>query len=182
MSFPCLGADFEKGLFAYDTGDFATALREWTPLAEQGNPDAQFKLGVMYRKGDGVPQDDKTAVKWYTLAAEQGYAPAQSNLGVMYDKGDGILQDDKIAMEWYTLAAEQGHTNAQFNLAISYANGEVVRKDNVYAYMWANIASFNGNERGGELLGMVAEEMTTSQIEEAQTLARECVTKNYKGC
>ena len=48
--------------------------------------------------------------------------------------------------------------------------------------MWANIASFNGNERGGELLGMVAEEMNTSQIEEAQTLARECVTKNYKGC
>ena len=44
------GADFKKGLAAYDSGDYATALREWTPLAEQGHADAQFYLGVMYSK------------------------------------------------------------------------------------------------------------------------------------
>ena len=68
------------------SGDYATALREWTPLAKQGNASAQFNLGLMYRKGQGVPQDYKTAVKWYRLAAEQGNASAQFNLGVMYDK------------------------------------------------------------------------------------------------
>ena len=59
MSSPSLGGDFEKGLAAAQSGDFATALREWTPLAEQGDPDAQYNLGVMYRNGNGVPQDYK---------------------------------------------------------------------------------------------------------------------------
>ena len=64
----CKSADYQKGATAYQSGDFATALREWTPLAEQGNVGAQYLLGVMYRKGLGVPQDYKTAVKWNTLA------------------------------------------------------------------------------------------------------------------
>jgi hypothetical protein len=73
-------ADFQKGYAAYKSGDYATALREWRPLARQGNADAQFNLGWMYEKGRGVPQDDKTAVKWYRLAAEQGNAVAQQYL------------------------------------------------------------------------------------------------------
>ena len=72
-----LAADFQKGYAAYQSGDYATALREWTPLAEQGKASAQFNLGVMYDKGQGVPEDDKAAVKWYRLAAEQGDANAQ---------------------------------------------------------------------------------------------------------
>ncbi|MDP7056148.1 MAG: sel1 repeat family protein, partial [Alphaproteobacteria bacterium] len=64
-------ADLQKGFDAYHRGDYATALREWKPLAEQGNARAQNNLGVMYEKGLGVLQDYKTAVKWYTLAAEQ---------------------------------------------------------------------------------------------------------------
>jgi hypothetical protein len=97
--------DFQKGLAAHDSGDFATALREWTPLAKQGDADAQFNLGLMYRKGQGVPQDDKTAAKWWKLAAEQGNAAAQFNLGVMYDNGQSVPQDYKTAVKWYRLAA-----------------------------------------------------------------------------
>ena len=77
---PAFSADFQKGLAAAQSGDFATALREWTPLAKQGNASAQHNLGVMYASGRGVPQDYKTAVKWYRLAAEQGYAIAQTSL------------------------------------------------------------------------------------------------------
>ena len=77
-------ADFQKGRDAAERGDYATALKEWTPPAEQGNATAQFNLGLMYRRGDGVPRDHKTAVKWYTLAAEQGHADAEAMLGVMY--------------------------------------------------------------------------------------------------
>ena len=74
-------ADLPKGAVAYQSGDYATALREWTPLAKQGNALAQFILGVMYAEGQGVPKNYKTAVKWYALAAEQGDAYGQSNLG-----------------------------------------------------------------------------------------------------
>ena len=105
------GADVNKGFAAYQSGDFATALREWRPLAEKGDADAQFNLGVMYSKGQGVPQDYKTAVKWYTLAAEQGVASAQTNLGWMYDKGYGVKQDNVYAHMWGNIAASNGNEN-----------------------------------------------------------------------
>ena len=146
LGVPSYSADFNKGLTAAQSGDFATALKEWKPLAEEGNAVAQNNLGLMYQNGWGVPQDDKEAVYWYKLAAEQGDAKAQYNLGVMYALGEGVI------------------------------------KDYVYAHMWGNIASMNGNDKGETLRGYVAEKMTSSQIEEAQRLAKECVKKNYKGC
>ena len=98
-------ADLQKGLDAAQKGNFATAFREWKPLAEQGDAVAQYNLGVMYRKGLGVPQNDKIAVKWYKLAAEQGDANAQFNLGFMYVLGQGVIQDNVYAHIWYNLAA-----------------------------------------------------------------------------
>ena len=182
VSSPSWGADFDKGLAAAQSGDFETALREWTPLAKQGHVQAQLNLALMYRQGHGVPQDYKTAVKWYTLAVEQGNAVAQYNLGQMYRRGNGVLQDYKTALKWYTLAAEQGNAGAQYNLGVMYGNGNGVIQDNVYAHMWWNIAASNGDKDAGKNRQTVAKEMTPSQIEKAQDLARECVAKNYKGC
>jgi TPR repeat protein len=176
-------ADFQKGLTAARSSDFATALREWKPLAEQGNADAQGNLGLMYEKGDGVPQDYKTAVKWYKLAAKQGYASAQFNLGGMYEKGDGVPQDYKTAVKWWKLAAEQGYASAQNNLGLMYVNGTGVLQDYARAHMWWNIASISGeNKNASKNRDLVAKKMTPSQIETAQKLARECVRKKYKGC
>ncbi len=79
-------ADFQKGLAAAKRGDFATALRDWTPLAKQGDADAQIFLGGMYAKGRGVPQDYKAAIKWYTFAAEQGDPTGQIYLGIYMAK------------------------------------------------------------------------------------------------
>ena len=101
-------ADFQDGLKAAQSGDFATALQEWRPLAEQGLVGAQFNLGLMYDNGRGVPENDAKAVKWYRLAAEQEGAEAQYNLGFMYANGEGVLQDDREAVKWYRLAAKQG--------------------------------------------------------------------------
>jgi uncharacterized protein len=74
MSSATASADYQKGLDAARAGDFATALREWRPLADQGDANAQGNLGFMYDGGEGVPEDDVEAVKWYRLAADQGYA------------------------------------------------------------------------------------------------------------
>ena len=182
LGVPSYSADFNKGLTAAQSGDFATALKEWKPLAEEGNAVAQNNLGLMYHNGWGVPQDYKEAVYWYRLAAEQEHAKAQYNLGVMYNNGNGVPQDYEEAVRWYQLAAEQGHSKAQGNLGVMYAFGNGVMKDYVYAHMWGNIASMNGNDLGALLRDDFAEKMTSSQIEEAQRLARECVKKNYKGC
>ncbi len=76
-------AGFDEGLAAYQRGDYATAIRELRPLAKQGNAQAQYALGIMYNKGEGVPQDYAAAVKWYRKAAEQGHATAQFMWGLV---------------------------------------------------------------------------------------------------
>ena len=105
-------ADFDDGLAAYERGDYATALWEWKPLAEQGDARAQYNLGVMYDHGYGVPLNDKEAVKWYRKAAEQGYASAQYNLGFLYYSGYGVPQDYVLAHMWFNIAASQGNETA----------------------------------------------------------------------
>ena len=176
-------ADFEKGWDAYEKGDYATALREWEPLAEQGDVSAQYNLGLMYHSGEGVPKDYKTAHKWFSFAAaEQGDAVAQYNLGQMYRNGQGVPRDYSTAFKWYSLAAEQGYVLAQGNLGALYAGGAGVLQDNVYAHMWFSIAASQGDEHAGKGGDIVAKSMTPSQIAEAQKLARECVKKSYKDC
>ncbi len=98
-------AGWDEGIAAYKRGDYATAFREMRPLAEQGLANAQFNLGLMYRKGQGVPQDDAEAVRWYRRAAEQDDAATQVALGVMYGKGHGVPQDYVQAHMWFNLSA-----------------------------------------------------------------------------
>ena len=107
--------DFDKGMKAYESGDYKTALREWKPLAKNGNAIAQRKLGVLYREGEGVSKDYKTAMKWFRLAAEQGDARAQFNLGLMYVMGLGVIQDNVYAHMWWNIATSSGHKNASTN-------------------------------------------------------------------
>ena len=115
MGNPAFSADFQKGLTAAQSGDFATALREFRPLAEQGDAIAQYNLGNMYSNGWGVPQNRKTAVRWFRLAAEQGNANAQSDLGTMYGLGTGVIQDNVYAHMWLNIAASSGIKDAVKN-------------------------------------------------------------------
>ena len=74
-------------------------LAETRSLAEQGDAEAQFHLGVSYATGEGVPKDAVKAVEWMRKAAEQGYAEAQFNLGLMNKKGNGVPKEAEKAME-----------------------------------------------------------------------------------
>ena len=174
--------DFNKGLEAAQAGDFATALKEWKPLAEQGNEKAQNILGAMYYEGIGVPQDYTEAAKWYRLAAEQGGVDAQYLLGYMYRHGMGVLQGYTEAVKWYRLSAEQGNAHAQNNLGLMYKEGSGVLQDNVTSHMWYNISSVNGHKKAGEYRDERAAFMTTSDISKAQAMARECMKSDYKKC
>jgi hypothetical protein len=100
---------FEDGYDALTSGDYATAMRLWRPLAEQGDAVAQYNLGFIYTNGQGVPQDDVAAASWYRKAAEQGYPAAQFKLGSMYFDGRGVQQDYVRALMWLNLAAARGH-------------------------------------------------------------------------
>jgi uncharacterized protein len=95
----------EDGVAAVKRGDYATALRLFRPLADQGDDVAQFDLGVLHNKGWGVPRDYVQAVKWYRLVAAQGNADAQYNLGILYDDGRRYTE----AVKWYRRAVNMGN-------------------------------------------------------------------------
>ena len=174
--------DWEKGVEAYQQGDFATAAQWFRKSAERGDAMAQYSLGVMYDNGQGVTRDYKEAAQWYRKSAEQGVSQAQYNLGGMYYSGQGVIQDYKEAVAWFRKSAEQGVARAQFALGLMYVTGQGVLQDNVYAHMWWNIAALTGHADATKNRDIVAERMTAEDISKAQELARECVRKNYKGC
>ena len=133
---PLALSDFAKGMQAYSTGDYETALAEWAPLAEQGDAGSQFGLGSLYAHGWGVELNDAEALKWYEAAANQGHGEAAYNIGVMYQNGWGVDQSDSESGKWMRMAAEAGFPAAHRAVGDIYANGIGVEMDLVQAYRW----------------------------------------------
>jgi uncharacterized protein len=163
-------AGLPEGITAYKAKDYATALKEFLPLANQGNAQAQLHLGNMYRNGTGVPKDEKQAVDWYRKAAEQGYAMAQNNLGMSYDNGTGVPKDEKQAVDWFRKAAEQGDTTAQNNLGVMYADGTGVPKDEKQAVDWYRKAAEQGLAMAQNNLGRMYADGTGVPEDEKQAV------------
>jgi hypothetical protein len=100
------------GYQSYLKGDYKAAYDEWRPLAELGDAEAQYNLGVMYDQGASVDQNLGKAASWYRKAAEQGFIDAQTNLGMMYYRGEGVPSDRTEAARWFQLAADKGDAEA----------------------------------------------------------------------
>jgi TPR repeat protein len=98
-------AHYRAGLAAYYKRDYATAMKEWRPIAENGSSAAQLFLGFLHANGHGMARDDGAAVEWYRRAAEQDNMLAQIRLAVMYRRGRGVRQDPVTAHLWASLAA-----------------------------------------------------------------------------
>lgn len=168
---PVFAQSFEEGLSAAQSGDFATALQHFEPLAEQGHPDAQLKLGFMYANGQGVAQNHAEALLWFQRAAEQGYASAQGRLGFMYANGNGVTQDYAEAATWFRRAAVQGDAEALLRLGFMYQSGVSVSRNAVLAYMLSNLAAAQGNETARDNRDTILKDLTSEQITEGQRLA-----------
>jgi TPR repeat protein len=164
---------FEDAVAAQKSGDYATAYRLFRSLADSGNVYAQGIIGIMYARGEGVPQNDAEAVKWYRLAADQGNAASQLALARMYETGRGVPQSDVEAATWYRRAADQGEPWAQTNLGVKYAKGQGVPRDYVTAYMWFDLSAAQGDQAAVSNRDAAARRMTPAQIAEAEKLARE---------
>jgi uncharacterized protein len=164
---------FEDGVTAYERQDYATALRLFQPLADQGDASAQFNIGSMYAYGEGVPQNFAEAGKWFRRAADKGHATAQFNLGAMYAEGLGLAQDYAEAARWFRKAADQGDANAQANLGVMYANGLGVPEDLIVSCMWLNLAAVQGSEDARSARDKLVSHMTPAQIAEAERITRE---------
>ena len=141
--------------------------------AERGTAEDQYNLGLRYEKGLGVPQSYTEAAHWYRLAAMQGYGDGQYKICELSERGQGVPQDYQESLRWCGLAADHGHGRAMFVLGRLYHTAHGVPHDLVRAHMWYNLATAHGYDDGKRWRDRVADEMSPSQIAEAQKLARE---------
>jgi TPR repeat protein len=154
---PAGAQDIDKGKEAVWRGDYAAALVELQPLAEQGNPEAQYSLAGLYRDGRGVPRDDEQAATWYLRAAEAGSWWAAFDLGMLY---------------WGQSRAAEANDGTP--------NDALVR-----VHMWLGIAAATEIvgcvEMGAPLRDAVAQSMTAGQISTAQELTRVWIAGHRPG-
>ena len=122
-------ADLDSGLAAYEAGNFATALSELQPLADNGNAEAQFTLSWMYRAGSGVPADMREAQRLLRLAADQGHGQAQIELSTFLFYGLGSPPDIPEGVRLLELAVAQGIPEAQEKLGTIYNVGSYVKRN-----------------------------------------------------
>ena len=131
----------------YAAGDFPGAFAWCERAAQSQLAWAQYHLGLMYRKGEGVAQDDVEAAHWYLLAATQNFAEAQQKLADLYYVGVGVALSYAEAAAWYRKAAEQGNAEAQFQLGHLYATGQGVAHDYTQSRHWIRQAAMQGHEQ-----------------------------------
>jgi len=149
------GSSYQAGLAAYQAGNYEAALREWQPIAERGDVDAQIYLASMYREGRGVARDYAQAVAWYRNAAERGSARGQSNLAYMYREGLGVALDETQAAYWWQKSAGVGDAYSQSALGEMYEHGKGVAQDFAQARFLYTKAAEQGYSRAAYLLGLM---------------------------
>jgi len=129
-------ADFDAGMAAYERGEFEVAMREWLPLAKAGDAEAQYRVGRLYDRGEGVDKDLSNASNWYGKAANQEHLSAMYNLGNMFWLGEGTKKNYAEAFAYLSKASVAGHAGAQNALAIAYSEGRGVERNDETSVYW----------------------------------------------
>jgi len=125
---------------AFKLRDWETAYQGFRPLADEGNPDAQFKLGYLLRNGRGVEKNFPASVFWYRKAANAGHVRAQNYLAISLELGRGVEKNIQEASQWYLRAAQQDNLNAMHWMAKAHLEGNGLEQDYAEAYIWFTIA------------------------------------------
>lgn len=159
FALPAAADNLGDGLQAYDAGRYAQALKLLTPLANESNSQAQFRLGMMYYLGQGVPEDEKLAVYWFKKAAALGNTEAMFELGNAFLLGHQaallVPEPDREAALWYFQAGSAGHAEAQYRLGLLFLAGKGVVDSRKEAMSWFRKAAAQGHAEAKRALGRV---------------------------
>jgi TPR repeat protein len=131
-----------SGIAAFESRHFARAAGLLSPLADGGNPEAQYRMAIMAQNGLGMHENRLLAFQYMKAAAEAGMGIAQHGLGFMYMEGECTEKDPQSAVLWFRKAAEQGLAGSQTTLAMMYEQGRGVEKDQEEADRWYRLAGF----------------------------------------
>ncbi|MCH2492504.1 MAG: tetratricopeptide repeat protein [Gammaproteobacteria bacterium] len=149
------GHRLAQALVAYQAGAFDTAVTLWKRGAERGTTDAQYALGLVLLKGQGVKSNAKQSLQWFKIAAKAGNTAAMFNLGGMYWEGIGTTADATMAVYWWNRAAEKRDPASQFNLGLAYYFGRGVARNAAQATFWIQMAETNGYLGARSALGLM---------------------------
>ena len=143
-------SDLTVARMAWYAHEFATDLRIYTPLAQQGNQLAQERLGEIYARGLGVPQDTERAKAYFDAAAANAEARATDPASMfavakLYGSGNGVPEDDAKALAWYRKAAALGYSDAQINLVAMATRIYGDKLNPALAVEWMQKAADQGN-------------------------------------
>lgn len=160
-------------LEAFRSGYDQTALATLTPLADEGNPKAQYWLADIYENGLGVAPDLKASLALLEKSAAQGFVPAERHLGDLYLEGNEALQDFGKARSWLSKAAFAGDGKAELRLGHIYALGLGVPRDMSEAYAWYENAVLRGDGLAKERRDDIITRMSPDQIAKGEQDAKD---------
>lgn len=160
-------ADVKAGVDAWSAGDYDTAVRDWMPLARQGDPDAQFNLAQAYKLGRGVPMDLDKAKTLYGQAAANGHIQAADVYGLL------LFQDGERekAMPYIKASAARGDPRAQYILGVAHFNGDLVEKDWIRAYALVSLARQSGLPQAARALQKMDEHIPLADRQKSVILS-----------
>ena len=130
------GDQLAAGKSAYTRGDYSLAFRAFTPLANEGNAEAQTFIGSLYENGLGVIKDEKNALDWYEKAGKAGNAKGQHNAGIFYYTGRGVAVNYPAAYEWFLKATNNDYAPSQYMIGLMYHQGHGVAINFERARTW----------------------------------------------
>ena len=133
------------------TKDTEEGIRWSKKAALQGNVYAAHNLGIIFKKGFGVPANLEESLKWFRIGAENGYTVSQSILGSIYLSEDS-LKDYEEAYRWFKMGADQGDAHSQYSLGWLYTNNEDI-SDDVKAVKWYRKAAKQGDVASQVIIG-----------------------------
>ncbi len=167
-------ARYDDGVIAANNGDYAKAIQELKPLAEESYTKAQSGIGQVL--SDNRIKGSKELDGLYRMAAEKGEGIAQFNLGQMYIQGQGVEINYKESAKWFRLAAAQGVAIAQYQLAMMYYLGRGVQESNVIAFALYQISAAGNSSKENPANAMTAslvKSISDSDLRAAKMLALE---------
>ena len=160
----------------FRSGYDKAALTMLKPLADEGNPKAQYWLSHIYENGVGVKPDMTMAMALLQKSAAQGFVPAESHLGELYLHGNETLQDFGKAQTWLHKAAVAGDTRSQWMLGHIFALGLGVTADTAQAYGWYENAAVNGDGLARRMRDDIITRMSPAEITKGEQDAKDIAT------
>ena len=174
--------EYERGFQALEAGKFDEALYYISLYAANGDPRAQYTMGVMHRKGAGVDQDDREALLWFLAAAESGHMLGQYAAGLAFDQGRGIDRDFDNAVHYLREAALNGHAAAPVQLGNVYFDKTNPDADHAKAHFWWTIAERRNGPGARQNLGKLARTISQADKQRAAGYLDSCAKATLRNC